>query len=116
MNRQVNMSVIGLIYTCSKLFYLYIDVGLNTSVTVSQLNIWKGFKTVASLQKCSSTTVGDILQWQALDDADLNNAYLQIPSQCDGNDKLSRIYRKVIIKNSRQLLLFIKSPKNLQKL
>ena len=56
-----------------------------TQVAISHLDVWYGLRNISQSSRCSSTLVGDMISWQLFADSDLDGAYVDIPSQCDGN-------------------------------
>lgn len=58
-------------------------LGQATDVAISQLHIWNGLWNTQTT-RCSSSAAGDILPWRLFGDAEIDGAYLDIPSQCDG--------------------------------
>jgi len=55
---------------------------------------------------CFNDQAGDVIGWKAFKDVVLNNAYIQIPSLCDGNFILLFICN-VILVIYKLLLLFV---------
>ncbi|KAL3870955.1 hypothetical protein ACJMK2_038980 [Sinanodonta woodiana] len=57
--------------------------------SISQLNVWSSSNAKQRRDKCFSESVGDMIPWYLFEEADLSEAYMQIPSFCDDADECS---------------------------
>ena len=63
-------------------YALFIDT--ETDVTLSQLNVWSVEQHVTSERRCDAGVNGDVIGWKELEDSDIDGAFIQTPSVCDG--------------------------------
>jgi len=68
-------------------YALFIDT--ETDVTLSQLNVWSVEQHVTSDRRCDVGVNGDVIGWKELEDADIDGAFIQTPSVCDGMYQMS---------------------------
>jgi len=68
-------------------YTIFIDT--ETDVTLSQLNVWSVEQHVTSDRRCDAGVNGDMIGWKELEDADIDGAFIQTPSVCDG------MYRRI---------------------
>jgi len=59
-------------------------VDLETDMTLSQLNMWSIEQPVTLDRRCNAGVNGDVIGWKELEDADIDGAFIQAPSVCDG--------------------------------
>jgi len=59
-------------------------VDSETDMTLSQLNVWSVQQPVASDRRCDAGVLGDVIGWKEFEDADIDGAFIQAPSLCDG--------------------------------
>jgi len=57
---------------------------LEADVTLSQLNVWSSEQPVTSDMRCFIGVKGDVIGWKDFEDADIDGAFIQTPSVCDG--------------------------------
>ena len=53
-------------------------------MTLSQLNVWSREQPVTSDRRCYTDVKGDVIGWKDFEDADIDGAFIQTPSVCDG--------------------------------
>jgi len=62
-------------------------VDLETDVTFSQLNVWSAEQHMTSDRRCNAGVNGDVIGWKELENAEIEGAFIQVPSVCDGTLK-----------------------------
>ena len=75
------------------MYNTYVD--FETDVTFSQLNVWSAEQHMTSDRRCYAGVNGDVIGWKDLENADIDGAFNQAPSVCDGTLKTVMEYKNV---------------------